>query len=32
MANTYSQSYFHLVFAVKNRKALIRKEWNDELE
>jgi len=32
MANTYSQSYFHLVFAVKNRKAFIRKEWKDELE
>lgn len=32
MANTYTQSYFHLVFAVKNRKALIRKSWKDELE
>jgi putative transposase len=32
MANTYTQSYFHLVFAVKNRDALIKKEWNDELE
>jgi putative transposase len=32
MANTYSQSYFHLIFAAKNRKALIRKEWKDELE
>jgi putative transposase len=31
MANTYSQSYFHLVFAVKNRNALIRKPWKDEL-
>jgi putative transposase len=32
MANTYSQSYFHLVFAVKHRDALIKKEWKDELE
>jgi putative transposase len=32
MANTYTQCYFHLVFAVKNRVALIRKEWKDELE
>jgi putative transposase len=32
MANTYTQCYFHLVFAVKNRAALIKKEWNDELE
>jgi putative transposase len=32
MANTYSQSYFHLVFAVKNRDALIKKEWKNELE
>ena len=32
MANTYTQSYFHLVFAVKNREALIQKKWKDELE
>jgi len=32
MANTYTQCYFHLVFAVKNRDALIRKGWKDELE
>ena len=32
MANTYTQSYFHLVFAVKNREALIEKEWKNELE
>lgn len=32
MANTYTQSYFHLVFAVKRRDALIKKEWKDELE
>lgn len=32
MANTYTQCYFQLVFAVKSRKALIRKEWKDKLE
>ena len=32
MANTYTKCYFHLVFAVKNRDALIRKTWKDELE
>jgi REP element-mobilizing transposase RayT len=32
MANTYTQCYVHLVFAVKNREALIKKEWKDELE
>ena len=32
MANTYTQCYFHLVFAVKNRDALIRKEWKAEME
>ena len=32
MANTYTQCYFHLVFAVKNRKALIKKEWKSEME
>lgn len=32
MANTYTKCYFHLVFAVKNRDALIRPEWKDELE
>ena len=31
MANTYTQCYFHLVFAVKNRDALIKKAWKDEL-
>ena len=31
MSNTYSQCYFHLVFAVKNRDALIQKEWKGEL-
>jgi putative transposase len=32
MANTYTQCYMHLVFAVKNRAALIQKSWKDELE
>jgi len=32
MANTYSQFYFHLVFAVKNRQHFISKNWKDELE
>jgi putative transposase len=32
MANTFTQCYFHLVFAVKNRDALIKKVWKDELE
>ncbi len=32
MANTYTQCYFHIVFSVKNRDALIRREWKDELE
>ncbi len=32
MADTYVQAYFHLVFAVKNRDALILKSWKDDLE
>jgi putative transposase len=32
MANTYTQCYFHLVFAVKNRDSLIKKEWKNEME
>jgi REP element-mobilizing transposase RayT len=32
MANTYTQCYFHLVFAVKNRNALINKDWKNDLE
>ena len=32
MANTYTQFYAHLVFAVKNRNALIKKHWKNELE
>ena len=32
MANTYTQFYAHLVFAVKNRNSLIKKEWKSDLE
>ncbi|MEN8186882.1 MAG: IS200/IS605 family transposase [Bacteroidota bacterium] len=32
MANTYTQLYIHLVFAVKNRDALIKNEWKNDLE
>ena len=32
MANTYTNCYFHLVFAVKTRESLIKKQWKDELE
>ncbi len=32
MANTYTQLYIHLVFAVKNRDALIKKVWKEDLE
>ena len=32
MANTYTQCYFQLVFAVKNRDAMIKKSWKNELE
>jgi REP element-mobilizing transposase RayT len=31
MANTYSQIYLQVVFAVKGRKSLIQREWKDEL-
>ena len=31
MANTYTQIYIHIVFAVKNRDALISREWNERL-
>jgi putative transposase len=31
MANTYSQIFIHLIFAVKNRQSLIRNEWKDRL-
>ena len=32
MANTYTQCYVHLVFAVKNRDSLIKIAWKNELE
>lgn len=32
MANTYTQCYFQLVFAVKNREALISKDWKTDME
>lgn len=31
MANTYTQIYIHIVFAVKGRQNLISKIWNEEL-
>jgi REP element-mobilizing transposase RayT len=31
MADTYSQIYIHLVFAVQGRYNLIQKEWKDRL-
>ena len=31
MANTYTQLYFHIVFAVKGRNNLILTNWKDEL-
>ena len=31
MANTYTQLYVHLVFAVKNRLGLIAPSWKDRL-
>ena len=32
MANTYTQIYIHVVFAVEGRENLIRPEHNDELQ
>ena len=32
MANTFTQSYFHLVFSPQNRYALIGKTWSEELD
>ena len=32
MANTYAQFYAHLIFSPKNKDALIRRTWKDELE
>jgi len=31
MSNTYTQLYFHVVFAVKGRNNLISPEWKNEL-
>ena len=31
MANTYSQIYLHLVFAVKGRSSLISPKWKEDL-
>src|SRR5687767_1307196 len=31
MANTYSQIYVQLVFAVSGRQSLVGREWKDEL-
>lgn len=31
MANTFTQIYLHIVFAVQNRISLISAEWKDEL-
>ncbi|QRR02354.1 IS200/IS605 family transposase [Dyadobacter sandarakinus] len=31
MANTYTQLYVHLVFSVKGRESLIRKNWKKRL-
>ena len=32
MADTYTKAFFHLVFAVKNRQALIDRSWKNDLE
>ena|SRR5215469_14099787 len=32
MANTYTQIYIHIVFAVQGRQNLLRHEYNDELQ
>ncbi|MBN2683151.1 MAG: IS200/IS605 family transposase [Bacteroidales bacterium] len=31
MPNTYTQVYIHAVFAVKNRKSLLKKDWREYL-
>jgi REP element-mobilizing transposase RayT len=31
MANTYTQIHLHIIFAVKYRDGIIKKEWKDEL-
>jgi len=32
MANTYTQIYVHIVFAVEGRQSLVKPEHNDELQ
>jgi len=32
MGDTYSQAFFHLVFAVQNRYAIIHQVWKQDLE
>jgi len=32
MANTYTQLYTHLIFAVKSRECFIQNDWNKELQ
>jgi REP element-mobilizing transposase RayT len=31
MANTYSQIYIQVIFAIQNRKALIKAQWEEEM-
>jgi len=31
MANTYTQLYYHIVFAVQGRENFVSKDWKDEL-
>ena len=31
MANTFTQIYLHLVFAVQNRVSLVQHEWKNKL-
>ena len=31
MANTYTQIYMHIIFAVRGRESLIHPEWQDDL-
>ncbi|MFY7908989.1 MAG: hypothetical protein ACOVO2_05535 [Emticicia sp.] len=31
MANTYSQIYIHIIFAVQGRENVIKKAWKNEL-
>src|SRR5690349_9902781 len=32
MANTYTQIYIHVIFAVSQRQSLIEEKYNDELQ